>query len=187
MTTELVLYTDLLGDIKARIRQAQVKAALSVNAEMILMYWDIGRMILQRQEREGWGAAVIPRLSSDIRNDLPEVKGFSERNVKRMLRFYREYPDSSLKVPQPVAQMPTNDLSANLQHLVAKIPWGHNILLMEKVKDLSIRLWYMQQTIDQGWSRDTLRLMIKSNAHKRQGAAVTNFQHCLPADWGLGL
>jgi predicted nuclease of restriction endonuclease-like (RecB) superfamily len=188
--SELIYYSDLLGDIKARIRQAQIKATLSANAEMILMYWDIGQMILERQQREGWGAAVIPRLSRDIRNDLPEEKGFSERNIKRMLRFYREYPTllkvpqpaaqlqpaenaDLVKVPQPVAQIPDNEISTNL--LVAKIPWGHNILLIEKVKDLSTRLWYMQQTIDQGWSRDILGQMIKSCAHKRQGEAVTNF------------
>lgn len=198
MTTNLTLYTDLLGDIKARIRQAQVKAILSANAEMILMYWDIGHMIHERQQREGWGAAVIPRLARDIRNELPEEKGFSERNIKRMLRIYREYSDALpkvpqtvaqlhpaenadlVKVPQPVAQISPNELSTNLQQLVAKIPWGHNILLMEKVKDLPTRLWYMQQTIAQGWSRDTLGQMVKSAAHKRQGEAVTNFGQRLP-------
>jgi hypothetical protein len=158
MTTDLSLYTDLLGDIKTRIRRAQIKATLSANAEMILMYRDIGHMIHERQQREGWGAAVIPRLSRDLRNDLPEEKGFSERNIERMLRFYREYPvtlpkvpqsmaqlqpaenEGLVKVPQPVAQMPPNELSTNLQQLVAKIPWGHNILLTEKVKDLPTRL-----------------------------------------------
>ncbi|MDD2337606.1 MAG: PDDEXK nuclease domain-containing protein [Geobacteraceae bacterium] len=195
MTTDLTHYAGLLGDIKTRIRQAQIKATLSANAEMILMYWDIGRMILERQKREGWGAAVIPRLSRDIRNDLPEVKGFSERNIGYMIRFSHEYgaspilhqpvaklPGSSAnseKVPQPVAQMPPNDLSTNLQQLVAKIPWGHNIMLMEKVKELSARLWYMEQAIQNGWSRDTLAQMIKNSAHKRQGAAVTNFQQSL--------
>lgn len=138
-------------------------------------------MILERQKQEGWGAAVIPRLSRDKRNDLPEEKGFSERNIKRMLRFYREYPDTLPIVPQPVAQMAPNDLSTNLQQLVAKIPWGHNIMLMEKVKELSARLWYMQQTIEQGWSRDTLAQMIKNCFHKRQGAAVINFQQILPS------
>jgi len=199
LTTDLTFYADLLGDIKARIRQAQIKATLSANAEMILLYWDIGHMIHERQQREGWGAAVIPRLSRDIRNELPEEKGFSERNIKRMLRFHREYPDTLPKVPQPVAQlqsaknteqvkvpqpvalMPANELSANLQQLVAKIPWGHNILLMERVKDLPTRLWYMQQTIEQGWSRDTLGQMIKSSAHNRQGEAITNFQQRLPS------
>ena len=89
MTTDLTLYADLLGDIKTRIRQAQIKATLSANAEMILMYWDIGRLITERQQREGWGAAVIPRLSRDLRNDLPEEKGFSERNIGYMIRLAR--------------------------------------------------------------------------------------------------
>lgn len=197
MTTDLTHYADLLGDIKIRIRQAQIKATLSANAEMISLYWDIGRMIHQRQQIEGWGTAVIPRLAADLKNELPEVKGFSERNIGYMIRFAHEYgaspilqqpvaklPGSSAnseKVPQPVAQMAPNDLSTNLQQLVAKIPWGHNIMLMEKVKELSARLWYMQQTIEQGWSRDTLGQMIKNSAHKRQGEAVTNFQKSLPS------
>ena len=95
MSNELTFYRELLGEIKSRIRQAQIKAALSVNAEMIEMYWDIGRIIDERQQQEGWGARVIPRLARDIRNELPELKGFSERNIKRMLRFYREYPGAS--------------------------------------------------------------------------------------------
>lgn len=90
-TSELILYRDLLGDIKTRVRQAQHRAALSANAEMILMYWDIGRMIAARQKEEGWGAGVIPRLAEDLKNELPEQKGFSERNLKYMIRFVREY------------------------------------------------------------------------------------------------
>ena len=200
--TELNFYAGLLGDIKSRIREAQIKAGLSVNAEMILMYWDIGQMIHDRQQKEGWGAGVIPRLAKDIRNDLPEVKGFSERNIGYMIRFAREYGASPIlqqavaelesspkgkqivaqmmgveKGPQAVAQIGHHEI---LQQLVAQIPWGHNILLMEKVKDLSSRLWYMQQTIEQGWSRDVLGLMIKNATHKRQGEAVTNFRQRLP-------
>jgi predicted nuclease of restriction endonuclease-like (RecB) superfamily len=196
--TSLVLYGNLLSDIKIRIRQAQVKATLSANSEMILMYWDIGRMIQERQDHEGWGTAVIPRLARDIRNELPEEKGFSERNIKRMLRFYREYPNilpimpqavaqlqqaenkDVLKVPLAVDQLPVNEHSAILQRLVAQIPWGHNILLMERVKDLSSRFWYVQQIIQNGWSRDALGLMIKSDAHLRHGKAVSNFSLTLP-------
>lgn len=137
--TSLVLYGNLLSDIKTRIRQTQVKATLSANAEMILMYWDVGRMIQERQDREGWGTAVIPRLARDIRNELPEEKGFSERNIKRMLRFYREYPNilpimpqavaqlqqaenkDVLKVPQAVGQLPVNEYSVIVQRLVSQI------------------------------------------------------------------
>ncbi len=140
------------------------------------MYWDIGRMIHERQQHEGWGTKVIPQLSLDIRNELPEVKGFFERNLKRMIAFYRKY----LLLSAKVAQLPASDFSENLQQLVAKIPWGYHILLMEKIKDLPARLWYMHQTIEQGWSRNVLSLMIKSNTHERQGAAVTNFEKRLP-------
>ncbi len=195
--TSLVLYGNLLSDIKTRIRQAQVKATLSANAEMIAMYWDVGRMIYERQQHEGWGTGVIPRLAKDIRNELPKVKGFSERNIGYMIRLAREYGDPAilqqavaklqqpenkdvLKVPQAVGQLPVNEHSVIVQRLVAQIPWGHNILLMERVKDLSSRFWYMEQTIQNGWSRDTLGLMIKSSAHLRQGKAVSNFSLTLP-------
>ena len=197
MGSELTRYSDLLTDIKTRIRQAQTRAVMSASAEMIIMYWDIGRMVEERQHLEGWGAAVIPRLSRDIHNDLPEIKGFSERNLKRMIRFYREYPGLVEKVPQAVAQLSEQvanekgplvvalltDLSVleKLQQLVAKIPWGQNFLLIEKAKDLSTRLWYMQKTIENGWSRDVLQTMIKNKARERQGKAVTNFEAHLPA------
>ncbi|MBA3016571.1 MAG: DUF1016 domain-containing protein, partial [Desulfobacteraceae bacterium] len=152
MKSDISRYSQLLDAVKIRIRQAQVKATLSANAEMILMYWDIGRIIAERQKSEGWGAGVIPRLSKDIRNELPEVKGFSERNIGYMMRFAREY-SMPLILHQPVA----------------KIPWGHNLLLMQKIKDLPTRLWYIRQAIENGWSRDVLGMMIKSEAHNRQG------------------
>lgn len=102
---ELAFYNDLLSDIKQRIQQGQTRAALSANAEMLMTYWDIGHMLHLRQQEEGWGAGVIPRLSKDLRNDLPEVKGFSERNFGRMIRFYREYPGLSAILPQAVAKL----------------------------------------------------------------------------------
>ncbi len=193
MDAKLSQYSQLLTRIKDRIRHAQVKATLSANAEMILMYWDIGRMIHERQQHKGWGAKVIPKLAQDIRNELPEIKGFSERNIGRMIAFYREYPDlkkklpqavakltpdtSSSNLPQPVANLPS---AVNLQHLVTQIPWGHHILLMEKIKDISVRLWYMCQSIEYGWSRNVLGLMLQNNLHKRQGEAITNFEKRLP-------
>ena len=103
MKNELALYRDLLRNIKIRVRQGQHRAALSANAEMIAMYWDIGRMIAARQKEEGWGTGVIPRLAADLKNELPEEKGFSERNIKRMLRFFREYSYLEAKVPQAAA------------------------------------------------------------------------------------
>ncbi|RLF65842.1 MAG: DUF1016 domain-containing protein [Thermoplasmata archaeon] len=196
MEDEFVRYHDLLSAIKTRIRGAQVKAALSANQEMLFMYWDIGRMIDQRQRTEGWGAAVIPRLARDILNELPEIRGFSERNLKRMVRFFREYPflaeivpqsvaqmadeKKTKKVPQAVAQIP-HDVKENLCRLIPIIPWGHNFLLMEKIKDPRIRLWYMQEVVAQGWSRNVLVQMITNQAHERQGGALTNFKSVLPS------
>ncbi|MBU0600424.1 DUF1016 family protein [bacterium] len=173
--TSLVFYSNLLSDIKSRIRQAQVKATLSANAEMITMYWDVGRMIYEKQQYEGWGAGVIPRLAKDIQNQLPELKGFSERNIKFMVQLYKEYEGNTSIGKQPVSQF------ENMKRFVSQMPWGHNILLMQRIKEPSVRFWYMEQTIQNGWSRDTLGLMIKNDAHKRQGKAITNFDVHLPA------
>ncbi|MCK5242837.1 DUF1016 family protein [bacterium] len=184
-------YIEMLSQIKKRIRQGQTRAVFSANVEMITMYWDVGHIIYDRQQRKGWGAAVIPRLALDIRNELPEVKGFSERNIGRMIAFYRTYPNIGEILPQAVAKIKVSEKVAQpvalvngreiLQQLVAKIPWGHNILLMEKVKDIENRAWYMQQIIEQGWSRDVLLSMIKSQAHKRQGKITHNFKKQLPS------
>jgi predicted nuclease of restriction endonuclease-like (RecB) superfamily len=180
----LAHYPALLADIKQRIRHAQTRAVLAVNAELIRLYWEIGHTLDTRQRVEGWGAAVIPRLAVDIRNELPEEKGFSERNIKRMLAFYREYPalafvpqavaqiESAAKVPQTVALFSTE--------LVQAIPWGHHLLLIEKTKDLSARHWYMQATVSNGWSRSVLQIQIETAAHARQGKATNNFTLRLP-------
>ena len=121
---ELTFYRDLLGDIKTRVRAAQHRAALAANAEMILLYWDIGRMIAARQEKEGWGAGVIPRLAVDLKNDLPEQKGFSERNIGYMIRFAREYDAKSI-LQRSVAKLPDQGREAS-QHteseLSTKVP-----------------------------------------------------------------
>ena len=156
-------------------------------------------MIDGRQEQEGWGAAVIPRLAHELRNELAEIKGFSERNIKSMLAFYRAYPHPSSIVQQAAAQsaekaiLPRpaakSRLSAKVRQVAAQLPdsiiwslpWFHHVVLMTRVKDLPARLWYMQQTLANGWSRNVLLLMIKSDAHHRQGKAITNFEQLLPA------
>jgi predicted nuclease of restriction endonuclease-like (RecB) superfamily len=157
-------YSTLLRDIKERIQKAQIKAVLSVNAEMINLYWDIGKMIYVKQKQESWGSKVIQNLSKDINNELPEIKGFSERNIGFMLQLYKEYESDFPIVKQ----------------LVSQLPWGHNILLIQRVKDHSIRTWYMEQTIQNGWSRDTLSSMIKNDAYHRRGNLTNNFQLTLP-------
>jgi predicted nuclease of restriction endonuclease-like (RecB) superfamily len=157
-------YSEFLQDLKARIRQAQVRAALSVNCELVLLYWGIGREILQRQQTAGWGAKVIDRLAKDLRSEFPEMKGLSPRNLKYMRAFAGAYPEEQF-----------------VQQLVAQIPWGHNCLLLDKVKDHGQREWYIRQTVENGWSRNVLVLQIESGLYQRQGKAVTNFAQTLPA------
>jgi len=178
-------YAGLLSDIKQRVRHAQTRAVLAVNAELIRLYWEIGALIDSRQKTEGWGAGVIPRLARDLHNELPEEKGFSERNIKRMLAFYREYPWADF-VPHAVAQSgaaPEVPQAAALfpAQLLQAIPWGHHAELMAKVKDLPTRHWYMQAALQHGWSRNVLVMQIESAAHHRQGRAVSNFASRLPA------
>lgn len=203
-------YASLLSDIKQRIRAAQVRAAMASNASMLILYWEIGTVLAQRQQSEGWGAGVLPRLAGDIKNELPEEKGFSERNLKRMVQFAREYPALFVIVPPPVAQLgdqafrsravselrqsssqaigplPVAQLAGEpeeppiWQQAVTKLPWAHNIILIQKIKDLPTRLWYALQAFENGWSRDVLSLQIQSRAHERQGKAVTNFHRTLP-------
>ncbi len=185
---ELDDFASLLVDVKERILSAQTRAVLAVNAELVRLYWEIGRSIHERQRSEGWGAAVIPRLSSALKNELPEVKGFSERNIKRMLAFYREYPEveGGEIVPQAVAQ--TTGRSSALEtgaHVSREVfwavPWAHHIIMIEKIKHLPTRFWYMEQTLAHGWSRNVLIMQIETEAHVRQGKAVTNFSTLLPS------
>jgi len=178
-------YVSLLADIKERIRHAQTRAMLAVNAELIRLYWEIGALIDSRQRQEGWGAGVIPRLARDLHNELPEEKGFSERNIKRMLAFYREYSALEFR-PQTVAQMETKaEMPQAVAHftpeLILRIPWGHHAVLMEKIKDANTRQWYMRATVENGWSRNVLLMQIETAAHARLGQAASNFALRLPA------
>jgi len=215
MSKDLVFFQDLLSDIKNRIKQGQYKAHLSANSELLATYWDIGKMIHLRQKQDGWGKGVIPRLAVDLKNELADVKGFSERNIGNMLTFYKEYPDFLIS-PMPLAklestsilQLPVTKLENDVispqvvaklkdtsilqqpvaklenaeyqQYLITHTVWGHHVVLIQKVKDLNTRFWYMQQILNNGWGRDTLAEMINSNLHKRQGAIVNNFDQTLP-------
>ncbi|MDD5298829.1 MAG: PDDEXK nuclease domain-containing protein [Rhodocyclaceae bacterium] len=177
-------YPGLLAEIRRRIRQGQARAILAVNQELLALYWDIGCLIDARQKSEGWGAAVIPRLAKDLHNELPEEKGFSERNIKLMVQFYREYPTLfvSETIGQPaVAQLPDSVSPPEKgQPVLAQIPWAHNVLLMQRVKDRGVRLWYAEATLANGWSRNVLQMQIETAAHTRQGKATSNFALRLP-------
>ena len=187
-------YAVWLTAVKERVRSAQLRAASRANQELLALYWDIGRQIDRQQKIAGWGARIIPQLALDLHAAFPEQQGFSERNLKRMIAFYREYFDLFSIMPQAVAQLGTAEEgpqavaqlgatdaeSAVVQRPAAQLPWGHHIILMEKVKDRAARLWYAQAAVENGWSRAVLGVQIEQRAHLRAGKAVTNFVATLP-------
>lgn len=168
-------YADFLDSLKTRVRQAQTKAMLSVNRELIQLYWDIGRGIVQRQEQAGWGQSVLERLADDLQKALPGVSGFSRSNVFRMRAFYLAYRTPEI-VAQPVRQIAEDAPPESVAHL----PWGHNVVLFQKVKDADQRLWYAAKALEHGWSRAVLTVQIETDLYRRQGQAITNFVGTLP-------
>ena len=170
-------YSSFLVEIKQQIKSSQIRAIKSVNQEMIMLYFNIGKSIYQKQQELGWGAKVIDNLSRDIKSEFPELGGFSTRNMKLMVQFYKEY--ATVAIGQPaVAQ---NEHEQNRQLLVAQIPWAHNIILIQKIKDRELRYWYIQKILEHGWSRNILSEMIKSDIHQREGKLVSNFKEILPS------
>lgn len=159
-----VEYLHLLQQLTAQIRAAQIRAALSVTHELVLLYWQIGREILLQQQHQGWGAKVIDQLAADLRREFPTMKGFSARNLKYMRAFAEAWPDQAI-----------------VQQVVAQLPWGHNVRLLEYAKSVEDRLWYARQAVQHGWSRNILIHQIQSRLHLRQGQAQTNFDRTLPA------
>jgi predicted nuclease of restriction endonuclease-like (RecB) superfamily len=157
-------YDRFLKDLKQRIRTAQVKAALAINQEMVMLYWSIGRDILQRQESEGWGTKVIDRLAQDLKAAFPDIRGFSPRNIRYMRTFALAYPDEQI-----------------VQRSAAQLPWRQTMVVLDKLKDQEQRLWYTAQSLENGWSRDILAMQIDSDLYRRQGGAVTNFDRTLPS------
>lgn len=156
-------YETFLTDLKVRIRSAQVRAALAVNRELVLLYWQIGRDILVRQQQQGWGAKVIQNLSKDLKQEFPEMKGFSRSNLLYMRAFAQAFPDEAI-----------------VQEALGQITWYHNVALLEKLKANEERLWYARQTVEHGWSRNVLVHQIESGLYRRMGGAITNFDRALP-------
>jgi hypothetical protein len=204
-------YAAFFAEVAARVRAAQLTAAVAVNRALITLYWDLGREIVARQAREGWGAGVIARLSADLRREFPGARGFSERNIRSARAFYLAYateppasagalvarPESPTAFrQQPVAELddplgnpvggsadPSLDASPDdPPPAVAVLPWGHNLLLLEKLPSRALRLWYAEQTSRHAWSRNVLGLQIASQFHERLGRAdqTTNFAATLP-------
>jgi predicted nuclease of restriction endonuclease-like (RecB) superfamily len=157
-------YDRLLRDIKAEVRVSRVTAAQSVNRELVMLYWFVGRRIMSAQRREGWGAKVIDRLAADLGRAFPDMRGFSPRNLKYMRAFAEAWPKESI-----------------VQQAVAQLPWGHNVRILDHVRDPKQRLWYVQAAFEFGWSRNVLVHQIESDLYHRRGKALTNFTRTLPA------
>lgn len=159
MKNELVdssSYIKALEQIKTDIQQSQLRAAISVTKELTMLYWRIGKMLSEKVSTEGWGAKVIEKLARDLASSFPDLSGFSFRNMKYMRQFAECYQDP------------------NWAAAAAQIPWGHNMLILDVLEDIDQRIWYVQQTTENGWSRSMLDTWIKSDLYGRQGKAPNN-------------
>jgi predicted nuclease of restriction endonuclease-like (RecB) superfamily len=156
-------YSALLTEIKTIVTQERIKVVMSANAGLVLMYWHIGRKILQRQQDEGWGTRVIDRLAHDLKTAYPAMAGFSPRNLKYMRKFAQEWPDLRI-----------------VQRTVALLPWRSNLTLLDKLDDPETRLWYARKALEVGMGKDMLVIQIETRLHERQGKAIHNFDAALP-------
>jgi predicted nuclease of restriction endonuclease-like (RecB) superfamily len=163
-------YQAWLKEIKQRVMSARMRAAVAVNREMILFYWELEAQIAEKQAHSQWGDKLIPQLSTDLKKAFPELKGLSASNLKYCLRFYLFFANAVGSAATPFGQQ-----------AVDQIPWGHNILIFTKCASVDEAGFYIAQTIEQGWSRDVLALQLKSRLYERTGKAVTNFSSTLPA------
>lgn len=156
-------YPDLLANVSKEVSTGRSRAIAAANREMLLSYWTIGRELANRESAEGWGAKVVTRLAADVRSAFPDATGFSPRNLRYMKSFAQAWPDF------PMLQQP-----------VATLPWGHNLILLEKLSDPETRLWYAAAAVDNGWSRNVLAHEIEAKLHQRSGKAITNFAATMP-------
>jgi predicted nuclease of restriction endonuclease-like (RecB) superfamily len=161
-------YKEWLIGLKSKIRSMQLKAAVAVNSALIEFYWELGRMITEKQT--AWGTQFLDTLSNDLKKEFPGMEGLSVRNLKYSRQFYQFY----------TSQEDQQTASEFGQQPVAQIPWGHNILIFSKSRDIDEADFYIRKTIENGWSRDVLGLQLKSNLYERQGKAITNFKDTLP-------
>ena len=157
-------YNNWLKEIKQKIKSAQSKAALSVNSTLLELYWDIGKEIIEKQQHKNWGSGFIDQFAADLRKSFPNIKGFSRRNVYAIRQWYLFYSEQFEFVPQ----------------LVAQIPWGHNRLIISRVKEIDKAIFYTKAIIENAWSRDSLEIQIDNNYFERKGNSITNFKQTLP-------
>ncbi len=159
------VYQDWVTALKQRIKAAQQRAALAVNRELVLLYWQIGRDILEKQEQQGWGSKIIDQLSRDLCAAFPGTKGYSVRSLKYMRKFAEAWPDEQI-----------------VQQVVAQLPWGHNVILLDRCNTAEDRIAYIRLAAENGWSRNVMMHHIEMQTAKRIGAAANNFARTLPPE-----
>ena len=158
-------YPELLASVSRQINSGRSRAISAANREMLLSYWSIGNELAKRESEQGWGSKVVTRLSADVRSAFPETRGFSPRNLRYMKSFAEAWPEFPM-----------------LQQAVATLPWGHNVVLIDKLEDQGTRLWYAERALADGWSRNVLVHQIETRLHERSGKAVTNFSATMPPE-----
>jgi predicted nuclease of restriction endonuclease-like (RecB) superfamily len=155
-------YPELLASVSSQVYAGRTRAIVAANREMLLSYWAIGKELANRESAQGWGSKVVIRLSADVRSAFPEARGFSPRNLRYMKSFAEAWPEFPM-----------------LQQAVATLPWGHNVILLDKLEDPGARLWYAAAAVENGWSRNVLAHHIGTKLHERSGKAITNFKATL--------
>jgi predicted nuclease of restriction endonuclease-like (RecB) superfamily len=181
-------YKNWLIELKANIKRSQIKAALAVNSELIQLYWDLGKQIVEKQEYAKWGSGFIDQLSKDLKEEFPEMRGLAVSNLKYCRQFFLFYGQSVIR-QQVVGELQDTDnqlnenakqVASQLENQLLNIPWGHHIIIFQKIKNVPEAFFYVQQTIENNWSRAVLEMQIETNLYARQGKAITNFKHTLP-------
>jgi predicted nuclease of restriction endonuclease-like (RecB) superfamily len=198
-------YAIIIQTLKQKIRQAQLQAALTLNGQMLSIYWEIGKTIYEQENSEGWGTKVVDSLAHDLKMEFPEMRGFSSRNLRYMRDFAIAYPHftilqtPSAKLENKIMQGQNNEIeilqiapaklentliqgNEMMQAELAKLSWHHHTTLLDKVKDINERQFYIQQTISNGWSRNVMVHQIEGGLYNRQGKVVSNFEQTIPPD-----
>ncbi|MCX6327725.1 MAG: PDDEXK nuclease domain-containing protein [Bacteroidia bacterium] len=185
-------YKDWLVELKGKIRSAQIKAAMAVNGELISLYWDLGKMIVEKQENSQWGAKLIDQIAKDLKSEFPDMAGFSRTNLFSMRQFFVFYLNAlTQNLSMPFVHLPgvqiTNtqtihQAGGQLQtdSILLQIPWRHHVLIINKTTGFEEAIFYVKKTIENSWSRNVLQHQIESKLFERQGKAITNFKITLP-------
>jgi len=178
-------YKNWLADIKLKIRSAQLKAAVKVNTELLGLYWQLGADIVEKQTYSKWGDGFLLQLSRDLTIEFPDMKGFSVSNLKYIKQWYKFYSQGKTLSQQAVGliakqSVPTNQINQQSIGQIVQIPWGHNIAIITKCKNINESLYYVQNTIAHNWSRSVLVHQIERGLYKREGKSINNFALTLP-------